>query len=356
MPTLSSLTAKITRDWTIGGVPIGDAVPVGATHKSGAQDPLASLRAPKAFDSVTDLIGWLRDQSIRDVLQSIGIGSAKAHAESALDGKFLDVISPKGGANKGPKIIEINGINTSVDVQKSNAQFLADKTGRDVHAIHNATGGLMEDAVQFLNDKYVRCNNPAVNTVRDIVLDAVKKGERIDLVCHSQGAIITERALCEAQAELKQELKPAMYERFLGADWQKITKKSFPAPSEARKIFLAEQALAGQVESMLSNVRVESFGGAARMWPDGPKYVHHVNMNDPVPGMFGMSFVMPPTHPGKGAIVHRFSELHPTDKHGADAVDASVHGPEQVYFKHALSYEDAVAQTQRGASGWQQYA
>jgi hypothetical protein len=368
MPSFPTVARQLTPQFHIGGVSIGDARPA---HEAQQQrtDPLANLRAPPAFNNVADLINFLRDQSVRDVLHAIGIGDKKDGAETPLDGKFvgsgatvhdtnadwrtLPAVQPKNGAPKG-RLLEVNGINTVLDIQRSNIQFLADATGKEVVGVHNASGGLVEDALQFMNDKYVRCDNPAVNTVRAAILDAAKKAEPLDLVCHSQGAIITSRALHEAEYELKRDMKEATYKRVVGDDWERIAKKNFPDNRERRLLKMAKMQLDEQVENMLKNVHVESFGGAARIWPDGPSYVHHVNMRDPVPTLFGLGFVVPPTHPGKGAVVHRFEEFHQTNLHGADGVDASVHGPEQVYFKHTTSHADALARAEHDRA-WKVY-
>ena len=72
------------------------------------------------------------------------------------------------------------------------------------------------------------------------------------------------------------------------------------------------------------------FVGAAGSYPNGPRYVHYVNRRDPVAALFGLGpFANPLARPGRGAVVHRFSE-------GDNA-----HGFEQTYLPRRVPFEQA---------------
>src|SRR5262249_21007552 len=59
---------------------------------------------------------------------------------------------------------------------------------------------------------------------------------------------------------------------------------------------------------VLSQVTVETFGGAAASYPDGPRYVHYVNRVDMVPSGTGLgASKISLSSPGRGATVVRFN-------------------------------------------------
>lgn len=210
----------------------------------------------------------------------------------------IPAVTPAGGARNNETLIYVNGIQTNVAGQSNSLQAIADTTGSRVIGVHNATGTFVGDVLQSLGDKLDIGANPAVDTLADTVYNELQAGRDVHLMAHSQGAIITSRAL-----------------------------------TDVRNRLMAEDGLSRQqAEALLNNVKVETFGGAARRYPDGPQYVHYVNRNDGVPQAFGLrSWLNPFAHEGRDAVTHRF-------RAGAPVVS---HGFEQFYLPERVPFEDA---------------
>jgi pimeloyl-ACP methyl ester carboxylesterase len=85
-------------------------------------------------------------------------------------------------------------------------------------------------------------------------LAELRAGREVHLVGHSQGALITASALQQVKDYLN---RPS----WLGG----------PSGSEAAAL-----------KERFNQIKVESYGGAAGSWPQGPQYVHYVNPRDPV--------------------------------------------------------------------------
>jgi hypothetical protein len=82
----------------------------------------------------------------------------------------------------------------------------------------------------------------------------------------------------------------------------------------------------------LNNVKIETFGGASRRFPDGPQYVHYVNRNDGVPQAFGLrSWLNPFAHAGRDSATHYFREGKSVVSHGFE----DFYLPERVPFEQA---------------------
>lgn len=210
----------------------------------------------------------------------------------------VDAVMPKNGITNNRTIVHVNGISTDVAGQSTSLQAIADQTGSRVVGVHNATAGGIRDVVQSLGDKLDIGRNPAVDTLTDTVYNELKAGRQVDLMAHSQGAIITSRALTDVRNRLQ--LEDGMSRQ--------------------------------QAENLLGNVNVETFGGASRRFPDGPQYVHYVNKNDFVPMAFGLrNFLNPFAHAGRGAVTHYFRESE--NAHGFN----ETYLPERVPFEQARS-------------------
>jgi hypothetical protein len=153
-------------------------------------------------------------------------------------------ILPDNGRPATGTIIVVNGIMTDVEKQRSELQALAN-TGARVIGIHNATEGLVRDMGQVTTDKLGRGPNPAVDAVVGLLRTELKAGRPVHLAGHSQGALIVARAL--------DILKP------------ELTRKQ------------------------LQLITVDTYGGAARRFVDGPKYTHYMNRFDPAPWLLGLA-------------------------------------------------------------------
>ncbi|HEY0050732.1 MAG TPA: hypothetical protein VGB68_15670 [Pyrinomonadaceae bacterium] len=210
----------------------------------------------------------------------------------------VPAVTPRGGVTNNETLIYVNGIRTNVQGQLNSLQAIADQTGSRVVGVHNATQSSAADILQSLGDKLDIGSNPAVDTLADTVYNELRAGRDVHLLAHSQGAIITSRALQDVKNRL-----------------------------------MAEDGMSRRdAERLMSNIKVETFGGASRRFPDGPRYVHYVNRNDGVPQAFGLrSWLNPFAHAGRDAVTHYFREGKPLVSHGFE----KFYLPERVPFEQA---------------------
>jgi hypothetical protein len=224
----------------------------------------------------------------------VGAGG-RTYAPSTPLSEVQGVVPSDGRAPVGT-IVYVNGINTTKDGQFQSLRQIADRTGARVVGVHNATRGGLVDLIQSAGDTLDLGHNPAVDTLADAVYREITGGRTIHLMAHSQGALITSRALTDV--------------------YQRLRVEDGLSRREAQRV--------------LARVEVETFGGAAGSYPDGPAYVHYVNRRDAVPGLFGLGpFANPLVHPGRGAVVHRFTEGH------------DAHGFEETYLPRRAPFEQA---------------
>jgi hypothetical protein len=77
-----------------------------------------------------------------------------------------------------------------------------------------------------------------------------------------------------------------------------------------------------QVESLLSNVTVTTFGGASGHYPNGPQYYHYINRGDYVamPAGLGGDLLpgFPLLHGGRDATFVRFSDFSLPNPHASE--------------------------------------
>ena len=204
-------------------------------------------------------------------------------------------VEPKGGARNNETLIYTNGIQTTKDAQARSLQAIADLTGSKVVGVHNATESVAADGLQVFTDK-TKGANPAVDSLAGTVYDELKAGRSVHLLSHSQGGLITARALSEVK----------------------------------NRMMVEDGMTKADAEKALSKVTCETFGAAAAHYPDGPKYIHNINRLDPVPTTLGLGEATkwdPLTDGGKGAKVNYF-----TESHGLDVI--ANHDFEEVYLKH----------------------
>lgn len=163
-------------------------------------------------------------------------------------------VTPPGCVNKATlkKVVFVNGILNSADDHCDSLKAIAKKRCAAVLGVYNKSdGGFLasKDLWQCLKDKMGIGDNPANDTLRDIIQDHVNSGEPLEIMAHSQGALITSRALGD----------------------------------------VANEAASNGVSADLSQITVNTYGGAAWTYPSGPTYTHMVNSIDPVPQLFGKS-------------------------------------------------------------------
>jgi hypothetical protein len=166
--------------------------------------------------------------------------------------------TPPGGPPT-QKIIYVNGIMNSPNDHYDSLKAIADNANAEVVGIYNSSEGTFKDLLQCVKDKLGIGHNPAVDTLRDTLYAELKSDSQqpVNLMAHSQGALITSRALGEVRHRLE------------------------------------EDGLSSrEIDQRLSRINIETFGGAAWTYPDGPHYNHHTNVLDPVSNMFGQGTLL----------------------------------------------------------------
>lgn len=204
----------------------------------------------------------------------------------------------------GETIIYVNGISTNTASQAASLQDIADHTGANVIGVRNATAGFVSDIGQSIGDTFGIGDNPAVETMADTVYEEIKAGRPVHIMAHSQGALVTSRALIDVRNRL-------------------LVENGIFSLNPARR----REAIA-RTEAMLGRVKVETFGGAAGSFPDGPQYVHYVNTKDPIT-VLGQRPEPPLARPGRGAVVYRFSDA------------SNPHGFNETYLPRRVPFEQA---------------
>lgn len=224
-------------------------------------------------------------------------------------------VLPAKGVTNSERILYVNGINTDLDGQASDMQEVANITGSAVVGIHNSTGGSFVDLLQCLDDKANVGNNLAVNSLVATITTELKagRGRQLHIMAHSQGGLITARALYKVYHQLVRE-------------------------NRAQGLNRADAELATQRH--LSQLKVETFGAASGSYPDGPRYVHYLNQGDMVPMRYGLGSDAIHNHrAGAGATVRMFKVTHPSSSLFTKYF--SPHSITEVYLKFRVPFDQA---------------
>jgi hypothetical protein len=258
--------------------------------------------AGKLIDGIAKLVHG-REQNADKQYDGKLVG---ANGKTYEPGTPLDQISgtkPSNGKPPAEKIIFVNGIGMPLSRQQATMQTMADKTGAEVVGLHNATEGFITDLAQCAGDKVDKGKNAAVDSLAETVYQQIRNGEGVHLLAHSQGALITSRALTDVK----------------------------------NRLMLEDGMSPAQAEKALSGVKVETFGGAAASFPDGPQYVHYVNRGDAVPTMLGLgSGPDRGQHPGKGAVMKYFNDF--------SLNLGKAHNIDTTYLDHRVPFDQARAE------------
>jgi len=206
------------------------------------------------------------------------------------------------GKNGDEMVFYVNGIATDLAKQMEDMENIA-AHGRQVVGVHNATAGLVRDLAQCVGDKLGTGDNPAVSTVKSLIKTSLATGTKVTLVGHSQGALVCSRALWELQDEA-----------------------ATCGPEEAWS-------------DSISDVKLETAGGAAYTYPAGPSYHHIVNKYDIVPIIAGLGTCLPGIDPGTEQPLEVVSRVQAPYVKESDSVyemamgllDRTVHGTEVYY-------------------------
>lgn len=155
--------------------------------------------------------------------------------------------------NKTP-IIFVNGINCDVGRASALAIELANKTNTPVCALYNQSINLGHDVLQAVTDKMNLTDKPVVKALCNLLCEAFYANTSIHIAAHSHGAVVVSKALSDSISILKRS----------GAKEKNLT-------------------------WWLSRLTVETFGGAATRYPDGPSYIHYVDNRDKVAWYAGVA-------------------------------------------------------------------
>ena len=252
-------------------------------------------------------------------------------------------IAPRVTAPLNKRIVYVNGIQTFAQSHANTVKLISVVTGASVCGVFNMSGdghevvisrnteiilstirpeygilaqglnlahtvqGFLTDLGQCIDDKLLQVQrNPATLTLAKAVVDSCLHEVPINIIAHSQGAIVTSGALRVALTALL------------------MIYSARESAAHPRNIFqfLRDISILGQIErfnrirrinqrvrsTMHRYISVQTFGGAATWYPDGPWYRHVYNTaalfsGDPVAKLFGQGNVL--AHPGSGAAVER---------------------------------------------------
>lgn len=274
------------------------ATPPASRNGSAARPPPPGHRAQSTFENLRSplspemtliaearvqpgVMAWAAEENAKKELclddDGAYLGALGQPVPASADIDSIAGILPRDGSKPIDRVVFVNGVASTRGVVASQMQQMADMTGGEVVGLYNATDGVLKDVVQTLGDRLDIGENEAVSSLRRLILSKVQAGEPLRLASYSQGALITSRALDDA--------KEALIEGGLTR---------------------------AEAEDRLSLVKVETFGGAASHYPDGPQYLHHLNRYDPV-SLFSLYALggnnTPLVDPGKGAKLHFFNDF-----------------------------------------------
>lgn len=253
------------------------------------------------------------------------------------------------------RIVYVNGIGTPRATHAYTVKLISVITGANVIGIYNQSGdggetNLFFDLIQCLGDKTGLSNNPATNTLARSAFKACTDAMYLNVVAHSQGAIISSRAMRQAIGMLLdfygrrdavvrpmlEEVDNILNRGFLASMGRSLT--PFGSLMDASAIGRLRDALQERIrpiveEKLDTYVSVQTFGGAARFYPDGPRYRHVYNFWDPVPMLVGQGDIL--TGPGRGARVEEINRN--SDMRIRDIADHSI---TDLYLQASDNYVD----------------
>ncbi len=94
----------------------------------------------------------------------------------------------------------LNGICTNKDVLHLNGKALAELFGRKIYLLHNPSDGIVLDLLECAVGRTMQPFSTLDESVAEILKEALKENDKVVLIAHSQGGIISARA-CRILAE-----------------------------------------------------------------------------------------------------------------------------------------------------------
>jgi hypothetical protein len=298
-------------------------LPSASASKTARSSPFTAFSSPTIFRPPPPALGSAARGYNADSFMAARAApvAAKSSTDTQHDGRLvgpdgrtyppgtpLNQVAP----GNGPVIIQVNGINTNLAGQQAEmARLQQQNPGARVIGIHNATEGFGSDILQSIRDLRGAGGNAATASLQQSILGELRAGRPVHLVGYSQGALITSRALDGVRNTLIQD-----HSRQVRAANPRLSASQVRAEATRR------------AEAQMGNIRVETFGGAAPSYPNGPQYVHYVNRGDPVAMLVGLGPLG--TGRGRGAQVHYFN----------DGIGIPAHGFDR-YMNHRVPFDQA---------------
>lgn len=189
----------------------------------------------------------------------------------------------------GPLMFYVNGANGSPPDVARNIQELAETSQIAVVGILYYPSTPTDPLVDALPKTPA---GPAVDTLQDVINTSLQHREPIHIRAGSAGTMVVREAIARVKRELTRHGRRP-----------------------------------GSRDQPLDLLRVETHGTMARNFPDGPRYIHYVNLLDPIPNSLGIN--SPGAHPGAHAVLALFADRQAPIEQGltpAALSFLSVHG------------------------------
>lgn len=97
----------------------------------------------------------------------------------------------------------LNGICTNEDVLRLNGEALASIFGRRISLLHNPSDGVVLDLLECAAGRTAELFEPVSRSVADILEMALASGRKVVLIAHSQGGIISAKAINHLHSKLQ---------------------------------------------------------------------------------------------------------------------------------------------------------
>lgn len=85
----------------------------------------------------------------------------------------------------------INGIATSPELSKVNAKKIAEIFKREIHLLYNPSDSIPFDLIECIMDRTFKMGTKVTQSIYKVLLEALNKYEKVVILSHSQGGIIT---------------------------------------------------------------------------------------------------------------------------------------------------------------------
>ena len=246
-------------------------------------------------------------------------------------------------------IVYINGINTSRTVHAYTVKLASVVSGANAIGIYNQSGdgvdtNMFFDLVQCLGDKTGLSNNAATNTAAKCVDDACVNRVFLNVVAHSQGALIMSRALRQGIGMLldrygrqNSTVRPLIDQVERRRNFFERVGRNLIGADDVDRIRLEaalRRYILPRVERQLgSYVTVQTYGGAGSFFPNGPRYRHVNNGWDPVSNAVGQGAWV--SGGGRGA-----TQVQIERNSGMRIRDVADHSIEGLYLQPSEHYVD----------------